>query len=398
MGTLMAMSADDLGTFAAKDDPKLKKAELGKLAALLERSGISIEDIHKVNKVNAWQGFYKDKEGDSHLVDLVGIQLSPVWAEGPAWPVVQQAKPCVVRHGRSSRNPCTNAKVTVLLPDTQTGYRRDVQTGELTPMHDELAMAAALELLSVIRPHRVVHMGDGMDFAEWSSRFLVLPEFVLTTQPTLDREHRWLAECQAAAGPQCEDWAYLEGNHDDRLMKAIARNAMAAMRLRQANVPESWPVMSVPHLLRLEELGIGYVDGYPAGRLKLADKHGSQAPLYALHGERTSMERQAKAERVSTVQGHAHHFSMHTETYDNGDGPVEVEAWSIGSLCRRDGAVPSTRGAAGNRGKHIERTERWQHGIAVVVEDEDGWDLLPVRIHDGRARWGNTVVKAPAVL
>lgn len=384
---------EDLSQFEA-EQPINRKAVLGKLADLLERNGISVDDIGKIQRVNIWQGFYKDDDGEAHTVDMAGVQLSPTWAEEPQWPVVQQAAPCAVRHSSKKSDKRPTFCTTVLLPDPQIGYRR-LADGTLVPMHDEQAMACALELLSIIKPDRVVNLGDYLDLAALSSKFLVLPEFVLTTQPSVDRGHRYLVEQQAAAGAQCETWDLLEGNHDNRLPIAIARNALEAMRLRQANAPESWPVMSVPHLLRLSELGIRYIDGYPAGRVKLADRHGEQAPLYALHGERLSMEKQAKSERISTVQGHAHHFSMHSETYDDGDGfGVAVEAWSLGCLCRTDGAVPSTKGGTGIRGHHIPRIESWQHGIGVLTEDEDGWDLQPVRIRNGRARWRDRVVTA----
>lgn len=385
----------DTGEFA-EAAPKNRRVELGKLADLLQRSGIDVADVAKVNRINAWQGFYKDKEGNAHNVDMVGIQLSPTWESGPEWPPVQQAAPCVVRHPKVSRTD-TSARRTVLLPDPQIGYRR-LDTGDLIPMHDERAIATALDVVHAVQPHAVVWLGDTMDLAEWSSKFLVLPEFVLTTQPTVDACHRFLAATLAAAGPQCEDRWLLEGNHDNRMANAVAKNAMAAMRLRQANTPESWPVMSVPHLLRLDELGIAYVDGYPAGRIKVASRHGEQAPLYALHGERLDMQRQAKAERVSTIQGHAHHVAVHSATYDDGDGQaVDVEAWSLGCLCRRDGAVPSTKGGADVRGKPIERIESWQHAIGVVTETADGWWIEPVRIRDGIAVYqGKTFGKREA--
>ena len=225
-----------------------------------------------------------------------------------------------------------------------------------------------------------------MDLAEWSSKFLVLPEFVLTTQPSVDRTHRFLAESLAAAGPQLEQADLLEGNHDNRMANSIAKNAMAALRLRRANTPESWPVLSVPHLLHLDDLGINYVDGYPAGKVKVAERHGRQAALYAIHGEKLDVAKQAKKERFSTIQGHAHHVALHTETYDDED-PLEVEAWSLGCLCRLDGAVPSTKGGTDVKGHHVPRTESWQHAIGVLTETEDMWSLDPVRIRDGRAVW-----------
>ena len=365
--------------------PSRDWATLGKLAELLERQGIPVEEIGAVQRVNAWQGFYKDDDGEAQTVDMVGISLTPQWADGPQWPVVQPASPANVRHVAPKPRQGTG-RVTVILPDPQIGFRR-YSDGTLDPMHDEKAMTVALSIIEYLRPQRIVDLGDYLDLAEWSSKFAVLPEFVLTTQPAVDAGHRFLAEQQAAAGDSLEEHDLLEGNHDDRIPRLISQNAKAAMRLTRADQPEGWPVMSVPNLLALDSLPVPvrYVDGYPAGRIKLADAHGAQTALYALHGERLDMTKQSKAERQSTVQGHTHHVSVHTETYEVDGDPVEVGAWSLGCLCRVDGAVPSTRGGTDVRGRPVRRQESWQQAIGVLTETSEGWALEPVRIRDGHA-------------
>ena len=374
--------------FAQAPDPRDKqrgRATLGKLADLLDRQGIPVDEIGKIQRINSWQGFYKDDEGDAQVVDMVGISLTPKWAEGPAWPPVQPATPAKVRHV-APKSRTEAGRVTVLLPDPQIGFRR-YSNGTTEPMHDEKAMTVALSIIEHLRPQRIVNLGDYIDLAEWSSKFAVLPEFMFTTQQSVDAGHRFLAEQQAAAGVGLEEHDLLEGNHDDRIPRLISQNAKAAMRLTRADQPEGWPVMSVPNLLALDALPlpVRYVDGYPAGRIKLAEAHGAQTALYALHGERLDMTKQAKAERQSTVQGHAHHVSMHSETYDVDSEPVEVESWSLGCLCRVDGVVPSTRGGTGVKGRPVVRQESWQQAIGVLTETEDGWALEPVRIRSGRA-------------
>ena len=369
------------------DQRQIKRKVLGKLNDLLERNGIDADDIGKVHRINMWQGMSKGDDGEVDVTDLIGIQLSPVWAEGPQWPVVQPAKPCVVKHRAVKPLVSSGQKVTALLPDPQFGYLR-LDTGEMVSMQDEVAIACTLEVLAAVRPDVIIFLGDTLDFAEWSSKFLVLPEFALTTQDTVDAAHSYLAHSLAAAGPQVEDVYLMEGNHDNRMANSIARNAMAALRLRRANAPESWPVLSVPNLLRLDELGITYVDGYPAGRIKIADAHPGQAPLYALHGERLDVVKQAKAERVSTVQGHAHHVALHSATYFGDDGEkLDVEAWSLGCLCKTNGVVPSTKGGNTVRGTFVERQESWQHAMGVLTETDSGWWMEPVRIRDGKAVW-----------
>jgi hypothetical protein len=370
---------------------------------LFKRSGIDVDEIDSATAKEAtyWEGFYKDNEGEAHKVDQVRVVLSPTWESGPEWPVVQPAAAVEVRPvfpravggvvGESDR------RVTVILPDPQIGYLR-ISDGEMVPTHDEKAMAVALQIVAAAQPDRVVNLGDFLDLAEWSSKFLIAPEFVLTTQAAVDRGHRFLAE-QRAAAPARAVFDLIPGNHDDRLGIAVAKNALAALRLRRANAPETWPVLSLPNLLRLDDLDVNYAGPYPAGKLKLADAHGEQTALFAKHGEFLDMTKQAKASRVSTVQGHSHHDLVSTETFEDEDGRgFEVQAHSLGCLCRLDGAVPSTKGARGDDGRPYRRRESWQHSVGVLTETADGWWLEHVRIHDGRALWNGRRFDAPAEL
>lgn len=358
------------------------KEKIGRLAELLERSGIDADDVGRVEKINVWQGFYKDENGEAQTVDMAGIVLSPEWASGPQWPVVQPAAPTTVRPVKSTGTK-TDAITTVVLPDPQIGYRR--VRDDLVPMHDEAAMDVALQIVRDIKPQRVVNLGDFIDLPEWSSKFLVLPEFVLTTQPSLDRAHLFLAQQRAVVGDDAEI-VLLAGNHDDRLGKAIAKNAMAAMRLRRASAPEEFPVLSIPFLLRLEDLKVAYVGGYPAGRFKITQGNGRLTPLYAIHGERLDVAKVAREERQSFVQGHIHRIAMHSYTFEIADHAETVIAFSPGCLCRVDGAVPSTRSGTDEHGLPLRRFEAWQQGLAVIQEDADGlWSSEIITIYEGSA-------------
>jgi hypothetical protein len=379
------------------DEPpaKMGKEQLGKLNALLERSGLDADDFARVERVKVWQGFMKDDDGEAEVVDLAGMTLVPHWVDGPEWPVVQPAKPTVVRYRKSSAQR-TTARTTVVLPDTQIGFRR-YEDGTLDPTHDERAIACALEIARELDPWRIVLLGDTMDLSQWSSKFLIQPEFVFTTQPAVDRAHLLLADCRSIVG---EDGhvVLLEGNHDDRVAISIAKNAMEALRLRQANAPESWPVLSIPNLLRTDELGVEYVGGYPAGKVKLAEAHGRQSPLYARHGVGAgNVQKDAKSMGQSFVQGHGHHLSVHAETYEYDERAIDVEVWSLGCLCRVDRAVPGTFSGNHAKGQPVAGVDSWQHAVGVVTEYEGGgWDVTAIRIRDGRAWVGGKTIEVPA--
>ena len=361
-----------------------RRTVIGKIADLLERQNIDVDEIGQIQRINVWQGMVKNDDGEAEAVDLVGVQINPSWADGPEWPVVQPAAPTIVKPRNVKRNRPEEIRKTVLLPDPQIGYLKNHDTNELVPMHDEAVMDIGLQIIEDVRPDTVINMGDYLDMSEWSSKFVVYPEFQHTTQPAIDRGHEYLAQQRASAGDAAR-LILLGGNHDDRLGLAVAKNAKAALRLRRADEPEGWPVLSIPNLLALDSLGVEYVGGYPAGRIKIADAHGDQTPLYALHGEKIDMQKQAKGERQSTVQGHSHHVSIHSETYEYDGRAQEVVAYSIGCMCRKDGVVPSTRGGYDDKGKHVTRQESWQHAVAILTETPNAWSMEIVTIHNGVA-------------
>jgi hypothetical protein len=67
----------------------------------------------------------------------------------------------------------------------------------------------------------------------------------------------------------------------------------------------------------------------------------------------------------------------------------------LGSLCRKDGFVPSTKGSPDDRGTPVQRFESWQHAVGVLTVAPDGsWNMEAVRIRDGKAYYGGQVYTA----
>lgn len=368
----------------AEDQPAakriLKKDRLGKIADLLENSGIDLEDIGRVEKVrlNEWQGFSKDDDGNPVVTDLSGISviLSPAFESGPKWPVVAPAKPVTIRATKRPA-PKRDHHVAVIFPDQQFGYRM-LADGSLDPFHDDHALDVAEQISAYLRPEKQINLGDLNDFASFG-RFLQEPGFQATTQAGLDRAHIHLAQ-QRAASPDGEI-IVLEGNHDARISKAIITNALAAYGLRTANAPASWPVLSVPNLLRFDELGIEYASGYPAAEVWINDR------IRAIHGYRVKSAGSTASlvvddERVSTLFGHVHRIELQHTTRHTKDGPRQNLAATPGCLCRIDGAVPSMKGAVDVLGRPIRSYENWQQGIAVVSyqpgDSDFALELVPI--------------------
>ena len=362
------------------------------VAELLGRNGLKSTDMDRVTRTKMYQGFQKGKDGKPHLVDLLSVTVRPSSADGPKWPVVQPVPPITVQYmpvgEREQLVDTQNYKgwhTAVVLPDIQFGYYRDKQD-RLHPTHDEDALAVALSVTADAHPSRVVLVGDILDFPEFG-KYRLSPPFERTTQASLNRAGRFIAELRSAVGPECEiDW--LAGNHEERLAHYVLDNAAAAFGIRQANIPASWPIMSVPFLLNLDAYNVTYVPGYPAGEVWINDR------LRVIHGDKvvsggSTAHRYLNEERVSTIFGHIHRREWAERTRHGRDGGRTVLSMSPGCLCRIDGAIPSTKGGIDCDGVPVPRFEDWQQGLAVITYEDGDGRFAPeqVPIHDGFAFW-----------
>lgn len=357
--------------------------KLGALKALLDRSGIDLEDISRVQKVNVWQGFMKNDEGEAEVIDLAGISLVPRWADGPDWPVVQQGPAIKLPASKTSTKTAADWQTCVVLPDIQMGYFRTLNGLEET--HDEAALQVALAIVRKANPDLVVLVGDNLDLPEMG-KYRLSPPFAQTTQATIDRATTFCAEIRAAAPAARIVW--LAGNHEERLPNYIMDNAMACFGLRKGNAPDSWPVMSVPYLCRMDEYGIEYMPGYPAAEVWINQR------LRVIHGDKvasnaSTAHRYLGTEKTSVIYGHIHRREWAERTRSDHDGPRTIMAASPGCLARVDGAVPSTKQGLDLDGRPLVRHEDWQQGLAIVrYEPGDGrfvYEQVPIR--DGWAMW-----------
>lgn len=364
--------ADDLAT----------PAKLGAIADLLERSGIDPSSIARVKQVSIYEGYIKNDEGEIEKTDLHAVQLVPTTTDGPAWPVVDRG-PAVKLPAPKLGKRVDETNTAVILPDIQAGYFR-TESG-LEPTHDEAAVDAALSVVGWLKPDQVVLVGDNADLPEFG-RYRTTPAFKQTTQATIDYLTVLCARLRAAA-PEAEI-TWLAGNHEERLPNWVLDNAEAAYGLKRGGAPESWPVLSIPYLCRMDEHAITYVPGYPASR------HWITPRLQVVHGDKHTSNGSTAHKYLSTVKssviyGHIHRREYAARTREDHDGPKEIMAASPGCLARIDGAVPSTKGGTDLDGRPVVRHEDWQQGIAVVEYDPESgeFDYFNVAIRNGKCRW-----------
>ena len=95
-------------------------------------------------------------------------------------------------------NLLTPIKSGLLIPDIQFGYRRNFDTGELTPYHCREALSIVLQVAQTHSFDFVVYLGDLLDLAEWTDKFVKEPAFYKTTQPSLIEASWFLAQIKNA--------------------------------------------------------------------------------------------------------------------------------------------------------------------------------------------------------
>ena len=376
----MALSKD-----LQEGPPPAKKEVLGKIATLLDRNGIDVDEVGRITRVSLYQSLTKNDEGEAEIHDLVGVQLSPSWEDGPQWDPVSQAAPvkCSVRPVKGLPKP-EGWQTAVIVPDIQIGYYRDVH-GELIPTHDEDAISLCMSMIRDLNPEKVVLVGDNLDLPTMG-KYRLSPAFADSTQASIDRMATLAAELRACA-PNAEI-QMLAGNHEERLVNYVLDNASAAFGIRRGNSPDSWPVISVPYLCRFDDHDVEFVPGYPTSSVWINEK------LKVIHGNKVNSNgvtatKYLNDSKVSVIYGHIHRREWAERTRQDWDGAKTIMAASPGTLARTDGAVPSTRGSLDLDGRPIlsDGLEDWQQGAAVVTfQPGDGnffYEQIP--IHDGQA-------------
>jgi len=323
------------------------------LDALLDKCSVD-RKIWEVSshKVNVWESPVKGSDDKRELYQIKAnlVRKIPVKSK---WPVVQPVTAGKFTRPKYAKKE-SGIETAVVLSDLHVGYMRDMRTGELVPMHSRVAIDIVCQVIEEIRPDVVVVAGDIFDNAEFSSKFIQMPEFAQTTQRAIIETH-WILKRIASA---CGKWdVKLElGNHDERLLLSIINNLRAAYDIRPANEPDGPPALSIESLLDLKGLGIEFCGDYKSGEYWINDNirvsHGAIAR--AKSGQTSAAIVQDA--RCSELFGHIHRIESATKTVWGADGPKTYMAASYGCLANLDpGVLPA-----------VKHKNNMQNGFGVV--------------------------------
>jgi predicted phosphodiesterase len=368
---------------ALSTPPVDRKAMLGKIADLLDRQGITVDEVGKISRVSLYQSLTKNDDGEAEVHDLIGLQFSPAWESGPQFDPVRQGPPVKVtaRPGKGLPKP-DGMETAVILPDMQIGYYRSADGG-FEPTHDEQAIHVAESIIAAVQPDQIIMVGDNLDAPEFG-KYRLSPAFALTTQASIDRATELCFRLRALAPNAKIIW--IAGNHEERITNATLDNLKAAFGIKRGLSPDSLPVLSVPFLCRMDEAQVEYKPGYPAGSYWINER------LRVIHGDKvasgnSTAHKYLATSKTSVIYGHIHRREWAERSREDFDGAKTILAASPGTLARCDGSVPSTKGGIDLEGRPLPIVEDWQQGLAVVTyQPGDGqfW-YEQVAIHGGQA-------------
>lgn len=295
----------------------------------------------------------------------------------PDWPLVDRPNP-LPSPVKVTPSLIHKWKTGVAGADSQIGFRF-LSDGTVDTFHDDSALQLFVKLVELENPDQTYLAGDIVDLPE-QSKYAQEPGFARTTQMSLDRTYEWLSSIRGATGGAIH---LIEGNHDKRLQNFVQWNAMSAFGLRRASWPDGWPVMSMPYLLRLDELDIEYYDAYPQSHVwvnnHLRVEHGTKANSKGS----TAQKYLDETPHVSRIIGHSHRQEIIQRTTWDRAGKIKSQVINPGALCRVDGAVPGFNSSIGASGKPAEFFEDWQQGAAIIRYTDDQFFSELVQFEDG---------------
>lgn len=230
------------------------------------------------------------------------------------------------------------------------------------PYHNFHLHSMFCEWLADVQPDEGVLIGDTVDLPD-ISRHAFEPEWSASTQECIDSAGKLLYEYVRSS--ENTQWKKLAGNHDERLRRAIIDQIPDLYSLRRANNGEyEEPVISIAHLLRLDELGIEYVEArgnWKHGQVQispfLAARHGWISRKGSGATALTTLEHLG----YSVIVGHNHRQSIVHKTKHDIDGSLAtLAAAEAGCMCRIEDGLGYTV------------APDWQNGFCTATVWPDG--------------------------
>lgn len=260
----------------------------------------------------------------------------------------------------------------LIIPDIHFGYYM-TEAGTCKPTHDESCVAIYLAVARLYQPKVIVVEGDLFDFPTLSTKFASDPVFMQLLNYVIRSGYLFLAALRAAC-PNARI-VYIEGNHEKRLREYVKRLAPELLHLKREG--DDQPMLSVPYLLRLGELGVEYVGPYGEHVwFPEFDARGLHGEKYGSSGGETVAKMLKEYPGENSFCGHVHRCEHAMKT--SMIGGVRRVHWAIacGTGALIDGTVPGPKYADWQNGFGA----IWQRNRASVHEIVDGAVVIAGRV------------------
>jgi len=312
-------------------------------------------DVWMINKFVA--NFWGNAKNPNVQVKAWMVKREPDYQK---FPVVQPIRIEGNAFKKTKSRPKVKSKyLGLVIPDSQTGFRRDMNTGYLDPFHDRRALDVCAAVAEDLKPDVIVIGGDMFDFPLYTDKYQRSPEFRQTTQPAILENFWWLRRLAATGA----EMIYLEGNHEIRLTNFTIKNTEESHGLRRPLEMDGPDLISVPSLLNLDELGVDYRGPYGEGEFWFNDNLCAHHGDIVRSGGGKTVEEILKDARYSQIVCHIHRVEAAHKTKRGRNGHYVYGAYSPGCTCRLEkGIVPAAKSF-----------NDWQQGLGVVRFDLDWW-------------------------
>lgn len=212
------------------------------------------------------------------------------------------------------------------------------------PYQNDNALHHVLSFIEKFKPRFIFLLGDIIDCYSLS-RFDKDPSRILSLQKEFDLANSFIRKLKEIC-PYAKI-VYIEGNHERRFQKYL-NNHPEISSLRS---------LTVPTMLGLDALGIGYKKEYYFGDIVLT--HGEIVRKYSGQSARAEMDRND----LSGISGHTHRLSLVYRTT-----PHRIIQWAeAGCLC---GLCPD----------YIEGVPDWQNGFIFGENINGNVEIILKRI------------------
>lgn len=322
--------------------------------AMLAERGLNPKDwIIEGATVNEWDGPSQEgmvtyHQAKLHLKRKADTQVLPARSDG--WIAPPRKK-----------GSDTKTKLIVVTGDQQ------------APFHDENLHHLFCGWLEENQPDEGVALGDKVDFPD-ISRHRLDPENTARVNECIQSGYDLFRGYRSASLDT--RWLFMPGNHDERLRNILLDkpSVQPLYGIKQADAPEEAgpPVLTLPHLLRLDELGIEYVDPegpYDLAQINLSTKLAVRHGWLARQGSGVSALATLEHLGYSIIVGHTHRQSIvYKTTHDIEHGTTTLTAAEAGCMCRVE-----QQPLKGRKWPNFTPLPDWQQGFTTVTIHPDGF-------------------------